>query len=77
MGKMKDKKLFLKISNTSKSKMVLIIEPWAVENTIESNSSYEFFIEGPDEQMMEIEYKENEMIIYGWEGSTISARTEK
>jgi hypothetical protein len=74
---MKDKKLFVKISNTSKSRMVLIIEPWAVQNTIESNSSYEFFIQGPDEKMMEIEYKENEIIIYGWADSTISARTEK
>ncbi len=74
---MKDKKLFLKISNTSKSKLVLTIEPWAVQNTIESNSSYEFFIQGPDEKMMEVEYKENEIIIHGWENSTISARTEK
>jgi hypothetical protein len=74
---MKDKKLFVKISNASKSKLVLIIEPWAVQNTIESNSSYEFVIQGPDEKMMEVEYKENEIVIYGWENSTISARTEK
>ena|GEM_PF-4096256 len=74
---MKDKKLFLKISNTSKSKLVLIIEPWAVQNTIESNSSYEFFIQGPDEKMMEIEHKENKVIIHGWENSTTSARTEE
>jgi hypothetical protein len=74
---MKEKKLFPKVSNSSPSKMVLIIEPWAVENTIEGNSSYEFFIEGPDEEMMEIEFSENQLIIYGWVGSTISARTEK
>jgi hypothetical protein len=74
---MKDKKLFVKISNTSKSKLVIIIEPWAVQNTIENNSSYEFFIQGPDEKMMEVEYKENEITVYGWEDSTISARTEK
>ncbi|MGI9056610.1 MAG: hypothetical protein ACR2F2_12510 [Pyrinomonadaceae bacterium] len=73
---MEDKKLFLKISNTSKSKMVLIIEPWAVQNTIESNSSYEFFIEGPTEKLMEIEHKENEIIIHGWADSTTSAKTE-
>jgi hypothetical protein len=57
--------------------MVLTIEPWAVQNTIESNSSYEFFIQGPDEEMMEIEVNENELIIHGWAGSTVSARTEK
>lgn len=73
---MKDKKLFVKISNASKSKLVLIIEPWAVQNTIETNSSYEFFIQGPDEKMMETEYKENVITLHGWEDSTISARTE-
>lgn len=74
---MKDNTLFLKITNTSKSKMVLIIEPWGVQTTIETNSSYEFVIQGPDEKMMEVEYKENEIILHGWENSTISARSEK
>jgi hypothetical protein len=71
-----DKQLFVKVSNSSKKKLVLTIEPWAVENTIESDSSYDFAVQGPDKELMEIEYKENQMIIYGWGNSTITARTE-
>ena len=72
---MKNRKLFLRVSNATRSKMLLVIEPWGVENTIESNSSYEFFIEGPDEETMEVEYRENGIILHGWANSTISART--
>jgi hypothetical protein len=72
---MDDRKLTLKVSNTSESKLALIVEPWAVERTIEPDTSYEFFIQGPDDKMMEIEYKENQIIVYGWVGSTTSAET--
>ena len=72
---MKDNKLILKISNTSDSNLVLIIEPWAVENVLESNSSFEVSIEGPDEKVLELECGENMMVIHGWEGSSTTART--
>lgn len=69
--------ILLKISNSSESNISLRIEPWGVENVIKGNSNYEFLIQGPENEILEIEYNKNEIVIYGWEDSTISARTEE
>lgn len=72
---MEDVRLLISIRNTTAKRMVVHIEPWAVQNVIESGESYEFDMLGPNDETLEIEYGDSEIKVYGWPDSTTSART--
>ena len=74
---MEDVRLVISIRNTTPKSMVVHIEPWGVQNVVESGENYEFDLQGPNDETLEIEYGDSEIKIYGWSDSTTSARTEK
>ena len=74
---MEDVRLFIKVRNTTARAMVVHIEPWGVQNLVESGEVYEFDILGPNEEILEVEFGESEIKFYGWPDSTTSARTDR
>lgn len=72
-----DVRLLINIRNTSPKRMVVHIEPWGVQNVVESGESYEFDVLGPNDETLEIEYGDSEIKFYGWPDSTTTARTEQ
>lgn len=69
-------RLSMNVVNSSASEITVHIEPWGVQNRVSSGDSYELYIEGPNDETLEVEYGENKIIFYGWAGSTTSARSE-
>ncbi|WP_050559460.1 hypothetical protein, partial [Acinetobacter baumannii] len=66
----KNKSLFIKTRKNEKIK--LILEPWAEEYNIESNSEVEIIVEGDIEKgYLMIESEIDRVVIYGWQGSLI------
>lgn len=58
--------------NSGINKIKLILEPWAEEYSIEPNSEVEIIIEGDLEKgYLMIESDNENLIVYGWEGSFI------
>ena len=72
-----DVRLVISIRNTTPRNMVVHIEPWGVQNVVKSDESYEFDLQGPNDETLEIEYGEGEIKVYGWSDSTTTARTEQ
>ena len=70
-------RLSLNVINSSASEITVHIEPWGVQNVVPSGEAYEFYIEGPNDETLEIEYGEKTIIVHGWPDSTTSARTEQ
>lgn len=58
--------------NSKNEKIKLILEPWAEEYNIESNSEVEIIVEGDIEKgYLMIESEIGRVVIYGWQGSLI------
>lgn len=58
--------------NSKNEKIKLILEPWAEEYNIESNSEVEIIVEGDIEKgYLMIESEIDRVVIYGWQGSLI------
>ena len=70
-------RLSLNIVNTSSDELVVHIEPWGVQNAVQSGGNYEFDVEGPNDETLELEYGEKRITVYGWPDSSTSARTEQ
>lgn len=65
------KRLFkISITNLSKEPTTLRLEPWGDEKELAANESAIVHAEGPIEGMLELEYAEKQITLYGWEGST-------
>ena len=58
-------------TNSSSNNMRLILEPWAEEYSIESNSTVEIIADNPSGKEIEIEYNDKAIIIYGWADSMV------
>lgn len=69
-------RLSMNVVNSSASEITVHIEPWGVQNRVSRGDRYEFYIEGPNDETLEVEYGENKIIFYGWDESTTSARSE-
>ena len=74
---MSNVKLLINVVNSSDAEMTVHIEPWGVQNILSSGEAYEFCIEGPNEEKLEVEYGNKSITLYGWPDSTVSARTER
>ncbi|KQE62585.1 hypothetical protein APD50_01165, partial [Acinetobacter baumannii] len=60
------------IKTRKNEKIKLILEPWAEEYNIESNSEVEIIVEGDIEKgYLMIESEIDRVVIYGWQGSLI------
>ena len=72
-----DVRLFISVRNTTSRSMVVHIEPWGVQNLVESGEVYEFDMLGPNDETLEVEFGESEIKFYGWPDSTTTARTDR
>ena len=61
----------IQITNSAKDSKLLILEPWAEEFEMLSGSTFEFIGEGEKEGNFEVEFRENAIIVFGWESSTV------
>ena len=62
----------IEICNTSKQKILLILEPWAEEYWIEPSIGVEVIAEG-GQGCFEIQYSENgALLVHAWSGSVAS-----
>ena len=61
----------VQITNSAKDSKLLILEPWAEEFEILSGKTFEFVGEGEKEGKFEVEFTENVIIVFGWQGSRV------
>lgn len=62
------------ITNGNPSVLNLTIEPWADQHELSVGDTLELVFDGPVGGRLEVEVKPNGLTIYGWPGSTVSAR---
>lgn len=60
------------ITNSDAVPLRLILEPWADEVVVAPGKTIRVAFSGPDGGLLQVEVKQNEVILYGWEGSTLS-----
>lgn len=60
----------LRLRNERKEPLVLRIEPWADEVTIQSADSVNVAFEGPPGGTIEVEAGASALVVFGWQGST-------
>jgi hypothetical protein len=63
------------VSNSSNNPVNVILEPWADEHSLPANGELLVHVEGPVEDprtdRLQIDYKEGQIVIYGWEHSSV------
>jgi dihydroxyacid dehydratase/phosphogluconate dehydratase len=67
----------LAVTNSESSALRLVLEPWADERTMSPGSTVVIAYSGPTGGRMEVERKPGEIVVYGWEGSTMSIVDEQ
>lgn len=60
------------ITNSQRTTMRLVLEPWADEHSIEPGATVEVAFSGPADGRMEVEVKDGEVFLYAWEGAVMS-----
>jgi hypothetical protein len=67
----KDSILSLQVGNLRKELMTLYLEPWGHQLPIESGARLKIIMQGPNQGLLEIEYRDEGITLHGWVGSTI------
>lgn len=62
----------LTLRNNRHSPIVVRLEPWADESPLEAGAAVDIAFSGPPSGRLEIELSEGEVVVYGWEGATMS-----
>jgi hypothetical protein len=64
----------LALRNSLGSKVMVHLEPWGDQFSVEPGAILEVEMSGPTGGCLEIEVSEGAITVYGWEGSILSAR---
>lgn len=65
------------ISNASQSGIFLFVEPWGEEYTMSPGSHFEILAEAEKAGIMEVEYRETGIAVYGWTGSVLTVTCDE
>ena len=76
---MVEQKVSLRLRNSFATPITLLVEPWGNSYTMPADSAVVVVARGPqqvtNENLLEIEVCQDEIIIYGWGGSTVDVVT--
>lgn len=64
------------VSNSYPYEIVLTLEPWYEQYTMLPGVAVEVDFCGPSGGRLELEMRQNEIIIYGWSGSVVSVHPQ-
>lgn len=59
------------VTNSAQDSKLLILEPWAEEFEILSGETFKFIGESEKKGSFEVEFSEDTIIVFGWDGSTV------
>jgi hypothetical protein len=66
----------LLVTNSNDDALLLTLEPWAEEVVLSPGQRVQVAFSGPQGGQMELEVKSGAVILYGWEGSVVSIKSE-
>ena len=64
--------IIFRITNSAKEDIALHLEPWGEQHVISSGVAYKVEAKGPDNDILEVEYAERKLVVYGWPGSVVT-----
>jgi len=64
--------IVFRITNSVKEDITLHLEPWGEQYIMASGVAYKVEAKGPDNDILELEYAERKLIVYGWSGSVVT-----
>ncbi|WP_437742167.1 hypothetical protein WMF39_42380 [Sorangium sp. So ce1504] len=67
----------LSVTNSNDDALLLTLEPWAEEVVLSPGQSVQVAFSGPQGGQMELELKSGAVILYGWEGSVLTIKSEE
>ena len=65
-------KLALRITNSITEEITLHLEPWGEQYVMKPGSLLMVTATGPDNDILEVEYGDRRIAVYGWSGSNVS-----
>lgn len=65
-------KLALRITNSITEEITLHLEPWGEQYTMKPGTLLMVTATGPDNDVLEVEYGDRRIAVYGWPGSNVS-----
>ena len=63
-----------RITNSAEKDITLDLEPWSQQYTMSSGVSYRVEAGGPESDVLEREYNEHKLVVYGWTGSVTGSK---
>lgn len=62
----------LRIRNLRAGKVLFYLEPWGEQYTMAPNDVFQIVAHGPEGGCLELEYREDDITLYGWTGCAVS-----
>jgi hypothetical protein len=61
----------IRITNSSRENMMLHLEPWGEQYTMSVGATFKVEAEGPDGDILELEFADGRLVVWGWSGSVV------
>ena len=65
-------KSFISICNRTNKQITLHVEPWGKQIPMPADSSFQVVAEAREPGELEIQYEENDILVWGWTGSILT-----
>jgi len=67
----------LAVKNSQDTDLKIVLEPWADEFLLSPGKTIEVTFSGPVDGRLEVESQTGAIIVWGWEGSVLSAQIKQ
>jgi hypothetical protein len=69
---MAERHITVRLMNSLTRDLTVHLEPWGEQHKMTAGASLIIEAKGPDSDMLELEYSEESIRVYGWSGSVVS-----
>jgi len=60
------------VCNSRSMALTFSLEPWGEQYTLAPEETFEIVARGPEEDSLEVEFADDQIIVYGWPGSVVA-----
>jgi hypothetical protein len=62
----------LRVCNSRSIALIFSLEPWGEQYRLAPDETFEIVARGPERDSLEVEFADDQIIVYGWPGSVVT-----
>lgn len=68
------RRISIRLTNSMNTALTLHLKPWGDQYVMVAGTTLTTEAQGPDDNLLEVEYGETTITVYGWVGSIVSVK---